>query len=296
MLHMIHLLERRHGNHRAHRIAMRLLLASMLLLMLGLGLLLPGRAAAQDATPVDGAAIATRLLDHLDAGRYADAEAMFSPEMAAAVPADKLKGVWESLPAQAGPAQGRGIATSLVRDGTTWVEQTLQYSKATLVAKLAIDAQGRIAGFLIQPAQAPVAPAAAVAEDAAFVERDFSVGEGERALPGTLAMPKGDGPFAAVVLVHGSGAHDRDETVGPTKPFLDIARGLAAHGIAVLRFDKPDDLARAQGRPARPQPGRDAGAADCRGVRARRRAGADGGAGTLAAGHRDRAEPPACGA
>ena len=236
MLHMIHLLERRHGNHRAHRIAMRLLLASMLLLMLGLGLLLPGRAAAQDAMPVDGAAIATRLLDHLDAGRYADAEAMFSPEMAAAVPADKLKGVWESLPAQAGPAQGRGIATSLVRDGTTWVEQTLQYSKATLVAKLAIDAQGRIAGFLIQPAQAPVAPAAAVAEDAAFVERDFSVGEGERALPGTLAMPKGDGPFAAVVLVHGSGAHDRDETVGPNKPFLDIARGLAAQGIAVLRY------------------------------------------------------------
>lgn len=250
MLHMIHLLERRHGNHRAHRIAMRLLLASMLLLMLGLGLLLPGRAAAQDATPVDGAAIATRLLDHLDAGRYADAEAMFSPEMAAAVPADKLKGVWETLPAQAGPAQGRGIATSLVRDGTTWVEQTLQYSKATLVAKLAIDAQGRIAGFLIQPAQAPVAPAAAVAEDAAFVERDFSVGEGERALPGTLAMPKGDGPFAAVVLVHGSGAHDRDETVGPNKPFLDIARGLAAHGIAVLRFDKrskarPQDFANA---------------------------------------------------
>ena len=59
MLHMIHLLERRHGNHRAHRIAMRLLLASMLLLMLGLGLLLPGRAAAQDATPVDGAACST---------------------------------------------------------------------------------------------------------------------------------------------------------------------------------------------------------------------------------------------
>ena len=43
MLHMIHLLERRHGNHRAHRIAMRLLLASMLLLMLGLGLLLQCR-------------------------------------------------------------------------------------------------------------------------------------------------------------------------------------------------------------------------------------------------------------
>src|SRR3546814_19533744 len=42
----------------------------------------------------------------------------------------------------------------------------------------------------------------------------------------------------AVVLVHGSGPHDRDESIGPNKPFLDIARGLAAQGIAVLRYDK----------------------------------------------------------
>jgi dienelactone hydrolase len=38
--------------------------------------------------------------------------------------------------------------------------------------------------------------------------------------------------------VHGSGPQDRDETVGPNRPFLDIARGLAAQGIAVLRYEK----------------------------------------------------------
>src|SRR3546814_19838572 len=32
--------------------------------------------------------------------------------------------------------------------------------------------------------------------------------------------------------------HDRDESIGPNKPFLDIARGPAAQGIAVLRSDK----------------------------------------------------------
>src|SRR5690606_22442643 len=36
----------------------------------------------------------------------------------------------------------------------------------------------------------------------------------------------------------GSGPQDRDETVGANRPFLDIARGLAAEGIAVLRYDK----------------------------------------------------------
>jgi alpha-beta hydrolase superfamily lysophospholipase len=52
----------------------------------------------------------------------------------------------------------------------------------------------------------------------------------------------------AVVLVHGSGPNDRDETIGPNKPFRDLAWGLAERGIVVLRYDKrsyarPDDLA-----------------------------------------------------
>ena len=57
-------------------------------------------------------------------------------------------------------------------------------------------------------------------------------------LPGILTVPKGEGPFPAVVLIHGSGASDKDETVGYLKPFRDIAEGLAAQGIAVYRFDK----------------------------------------------------------
>ena len=72
----------------------------------------------------------------------------------------------------------------------------------------------------------------------AFSERDFRVGEGELALPGTLAMPDGEGPFPAVVLVHGSGPQDRDSTIGPNRPLRDIAQGLAARGIATLRYDK----------------------------------------------------------
>ncbi len=246
MLHLIHLLERRFSAQRTPHIAMRLLLASALLLMLGLGLLLSGRVAAQEAAAVDGPGIAARLLDHLAAGRYADAEAMFGPDMAKAVPADKLKAVWESLPAQVGAAKQRGDAATMRQGDATLVKVPLHYEKAELVAKLAIGADGKIVGFLIQPAEAPAA--APVAEDANFSERDFSVGEGERALPATLAMPKGTGPFPAVVLVHGSGPHDRDETIGPNKPFLDIARGLAAQGVAVLRYEKrtksrPQDFA-----------------------------------------------------
>lgn len=51
-------------------------------------------------------------------------------------------------------------------------------------------------------------------------------------------MPSGAGPFPAVTLVHGSGPNDRDETIGPNKPFKDLAWGLATRGIAVLRYEK----------------------------------------------------------
>ena len=248
MLHIVHMIERRFGAERASHIAIRLLLASALLLMPGLGVLLSGHVAAQEA-PVDGAAIATRALNHADAGEYAQLEAMFGADMAKAVPADKLKAVWESLPAQVGKATGRGEPQTMVQDGSTLVQVPLHFEKAELMAKFAIDGGGKINGFLIQPAQAAApAPAAAVPADANYSERELSVGDDERALPGTLAMPKGVGPFPAVVLVHGSGPHDRDETIGPNKPFLDIARGLAGQGIAVLRYEKrskarPQDLA-----------------------------------------------------
>ena len=204
-------------------------------------------AASAQAQTTDPASLAGQALDHLDAGEYAQVEALFGAQMAAAVPADKLKAVWESLPAQVGKATGRGDAEISAQGGATLVQVPLHYEKAELVAKFAIDAEGRIAGFVVQPAQT-AAPAPAVDADAAYTERDMGIGDGERALPGTLTMPKGQGPVPAIVLVHGSGPHDRDETIGPNKPFLDIARGLAAQGIAVLRYEKrtkarPQDFA-----------------------------------------------------
>ncbi len=57
-------------------------------------------------------------------------------------------------------------------------------------------------------------------------------------LPGTLTLPRGEGPFPVVILVHGSGPNDRDETIMSLKPFRDLAEGLAERGIAVYRYDK----------------------------------------------------------
>jgi uncharacterized protein len=61
---------------------------------------------------------------------------------------------------------------------------------------------------------------------------------GEYSLRGQLVKPKGMGPFPLVILIPGSGPQDMDLTLGPNKPFTDIAVGLAMQGIATYRFDK----------------------------------------------------------
>ncbi|MEP6781427.1 MAG: alpha/beta fold hydrolase [Gemmatimonadaceae bacterium] len=73
-------------------------------------------------------------------------------------------------------------------------------------------------------------------------ERSITV-SGPVPLAGTLTLPAGAGPFPGVVLVHGSGGGDRDETIGGNKTFRDLAWGLAAKGVAVLRYDKRSNVA-----------------------------------------------------
>jgi len=180
--------------------------------------------------------LANHLLDRLQAGDYVAAEAMFSPEMATAVPQDKLKAVWESLPAQMGELRTRGEPKVMPHQDLQVALVRLEFANGAINAQVAVNAQGQIAGFLLQPA--PPEAATPVPADASYQERELAVGAGEQALAATLAMPRGAGPFPAVVLVHGSGPQDRNETIGPNRPFLDIARGLAAQGIAVLRYEK----------------------------------------------------------
>ncbi|MDT8067319.1 MAG: alpha/beta fold hydrolase [Terriglobia bacterium] len=89
-------------------------------------------------------------------------------------------------------------------------------------------------GFVPAPEKPSPFPAACIDSPADFPSGTLKV-------PATLCTPKDLKPgakFPIVVLVHGSGPHDRDETIGPNKPFKDIAEGLAAAGIGSLRYDK----------------------------------------------------------
>lgn len=182
--------------------------------------------------------LAMRILDQLDAGAFDAVTERFTPEARAAIDAATLQRIWTGLPQQVGAAQGRG-APVLARAGDLRVVTVpLRYERAALQAVISLDPSDRVAGLLLQPVPAAPPPPAPPPAGAAFSEREVEVGPPGRAVPGLLTLPDGPGPFPGVVLVHGSGPQDRDETLGPNRPFLDIAHGLAARGVAVLRYDK----------------------------------------------------------
>lgn len=66
---------------------------------------------------------------------------------------------------------------------------------------------------------------------------EVRIPSGDAALAGTLLSPSGSWPRPCMVLVSGSGANDRDETVCGHTPFRVIADFFCARGFAVLRCD-----------------------------------------------------------
>ena len=73
-----------------------------------------------------------------------------------------------------------------------------------------------------------------------FTEIEITVGDDNEPLDGLLTIPKGVEHPPVVILVHGSGQNDMDETIGTVsnKPFRDLAHGLAEKGIASIRYNK----------------------------------------------------------
>ncbi|HHY44938.1 MAG TPA: alpha/beta fold hydrolase [Firmicutes bacterium] len=173
-------------------------------------------------------------------GKYADAVKMMDSRMASALPAERLKSTWDSLVSQLGAFGAITSVRLATESGYRVAYVTCDFESAVIDTKVVFDAEGRVTGLWFGLPQAKTGdykePPYSVA--GSFTEIPVEIGKEPWVLPGTLTIPAGEGPFPAVVLVHGSGPHDRDESIGPNKPFRDLAYGLASQGIAVLRYEK----------------------------------------------------------
>lgn len=203
----------------------------------------PAATSVRTVSPPEAIALADEFYSTLVVERdFAGATKNFDSVMLSALPEAKLEETWATIVAQVGAYQERLADPTVERvDRYERVTIALKFERAVLDMQVVVDSTtGLISGLFFVPSRQAslLYTTPGYADPDAFEEQDVTVGSGEWTLPGTLTMPKGEGPFPAVVLVHGSGPNDRDETLGPNKPFKDLAWGLASQGIAVLRYEK----------------------------------------------------------
>ncbi len=181
--------------------------------------------------------MAQMFVGQLLKGDFTAAASRFDDQMKNVFGEDKLKESWLNLVMEAGSLLQMNPTQTAEAEGYKIVIIRCQFQQVIIDIQVVFNDQEQIGGLNFTPTKMDYSPPEYVNESA-FHEVDVTVGEGKWALPGTLTLPEGSGPFPGVVLVHGSGPNDRDETIGPNKTFKDMAWGLASKGIAVLRYDK----------------------------------------------------------
>ncbi|MBU0982576.1 MAG: alpha/beta fold hydrolase [candidate division Zixibacteria bacterium] len=179
------------------------------------------------------------FLQQLRDGKFTEAVSTFDSTMASQLSAAQLERLWISIPQQVGELRNIGTPHTIDQPPYTLVTTRLDFELTSLNAQMTYRANGEVAGlFFVAAEDKSESVDPAYVDRSLFTESEITFGEAEWELPGTLSLPNTPGPLPTVILVHGSGPNDRDETIGPNKPFRDIACGLASRGIAALRYDK----------------------------------------------------------
>ena len=187
---------------------------------------------------------AQQIVTQVAQGDFAAVEQRLAGLIKPLLPVEALRASWHGIEQQVGAFQEQG-KTSVVQTQQGLVQVvTCVFERARLDVNITLNDAGEIVALTITPVGTVEQQANATYEPPSYAqldrfhEQEVQIGHGKWVLPGTVSIPQGDGPFAAVLLVHGSGPQDRDETIPPNKPFRDMAWGLASQGIAVLRYEK----------------------------------------------------------
>jgi len=162
-------------------------------------------------------------------GRFEEVTSCCTPSIQRQLPRESIAQLWSTLLGQGGgapPEEPPLFVRALSQDKTVI---TFPFPSKTLDMVLTWQKdQDIICGMHFVPARKVYIP------DAETEETQVTLCNGQ--LPATLRYR--EGMTHVVLLVHGSGPQDRDVTMGPNAPFRDMARQLAARGIATLRYEK----------------------------------------------------------
>jgi dienelactone hydrolase len=166
----------------------------------------------------------------------------FTEEVSSRVGEKELKEIWNSLTENLGPLESIDTTYTYPYNEYLLVESVLKFHKGQITYRLTLTSDNKIGGIFFVPRKRNLAEVEEM-ESEFLKEKKVSFINDDIEFPAKITLPKGQAIKALVVLVHGSGPNDMDETIGPNKIFAQIAHTLATQGIASIRYDKRTYLA-----------------------------------------------------
>jgi esterase/lipase len=171
--------------------------------------------------------------------KYTEAYGFFDGNFQAKVSEDNVKQIWIKLSEKLGKLENIQVTSSKTEGEHFVVTIEGKFTNDSQDFLLAFDKAEKMVGFFLQPSRKAAAYMTPVyADTTLYKEKEIYVKTAKHSLVGILTVPKKAAAYPIVVLVHGSGPQDMDETFGPNRPFKDLASGLAAKGIASIRYVK----------------------------------------------------------
>ncbi len=227
---------------------MKKLVVALLISLLAISMTACNRQGATPPNPPAGEALSEPQLEQL-ANDYVrafiakDFDAMLQFAMEEkykdAMTKDTLLQVNDQISALAGTSPQLASTSHQQKNGYHIYTIIVEYELANMEYLVTLNDRGALAGFFVKPFNGAIERDNRTSDrQSAHITKQVTFGQAPYLISGTLTLPSERGNFAVAVMVHGSGPNDRDETIYQNRPFYDLAEGLAAAGIASLRYDK----------------------------------------------------------
>ncbi|WP_231464614.1 DUF3887 domain-containing protein [Pedobacter sp. Leaf132] len=182
---------------------------------------------------------ANNFFQLMEEQKFTDAYSLFDDTVKTKISEENLKKLWTDLHTSLGKSESIDAVQSKVQGQFFAVTVEGKFERGTQDFILGFNKAQKIVGFFLVPkVNSPKYLSPAYADTTLYTEKTAYITTPGHQLAAVITVPKNAKNFPLVVFVHGSGSYDMDETVGPNKPFKDLAAGFAAQGIASIRYVK----------------------------------------------------------